>query len=229
MFRLISIVGLLGTVGGIALYHLVLRSRHISHEKERREVLRFGLLERCMHALALLSLVTLGFTGFASVIIFGSPLRGWLWLAHFVAAPVFAVSVAVIALIWAEDGRFEGHDWKWLRHLGGYIWKKEGLPAGRFNAGQKAYFWFVGLASIVVILSGVGRLYPVFGAVGQEIVYEVHRYSALVLVVAVIKHLYLGTLANPGTLWAMITGHVGPNWSKHHHPVWWERIQEGGK
>jgi len=229
MFRLISIIAFLCTVIGLGLYHVILRSRHISHEKEPLDVPRFSLLERCVHAVAILSLITLGFTGFVSVVVFGSPLRGWLWLAHFMAAPLFAIALAIIALIWEEDGRFEDHDWKWARHLGGYLWKRHDLPAARFNAGQKAYFWFVGLCSILVILSGVERLYPIFGSAGQAVVFDIHRYSALVLVLAVITHFYLGTLANPGTLWAMISGDVGSNWAKRHHPIWWERMTKGGK
>ena len=131
-------------------------------------------------------------------------------------------------MIWAEDGRFEEHDWKWASHLGGYLWKRHDLPAGRFNAGQKAYFWFVGLCSILLVLSGVGRVCPVFGEAGQAVVFDIHRYSALALVLAVIAHFYLGTLANPGTFWAMISGRVGPGWARRHHPIWWDRMTKGG-
>jgi formate dehydrogenase subunit gamma len=229
MFRTVSIVAFVCMVAALGVYHVVLRVRHISHEKEPREVHRFGLFERCVHALAILSLIILAVTGFVSVILYGGPMRGGLWLTHFAVAPVFALAVAVIGLIWLEDGRFEEHDWQWVRHLGGYIWKRHDLPADRFNAGQKAYFWFVGLCSILVVLSGVGRMCPIFGAAGQAAVLGVHRYTGLALVLAVMAHFYLGTLANPGTLWAMITGHVGSSWAKRHHPLWWERISRGGK
>jgi formate dehydrogenase subunit gamma len=229
MFRTISVIAFLATVAGIGLYHAILRSRHIVHVKEGRGVHRFSLFERCLHAAAMLSLTALAFTGFVSIIIFGSHLRGWLWLVHYATGPVFAVAIALIALVWAEDVHFEYHDWKWISYLGGYLWKMEELPAGRFNAGQKAYLWSVSLLSILVVVSGVGRMFPVLGPEGQEIILEAHRYSGLILVLAVIGHLYLGTLANPGTLWAMISGYVGSHWAKHHHPLWWERIHKGGK
>jgi len=227
-FRLVSAIGLGGTVAALALYHLVLRRRRADRYEDKRNVRRFSFLERLAHLVAIISLLTLSVTGFAAALN-GKSLDGTLWLVHFAVAPVFAVAVAVIAMIWAKDGHLELYDLKWLIHLGGYLWKKDGLPAGRFNAGQKKFFWFVAVFGILLILSGLGRMYPVFGETGQEILYQVHRYAALLLVMGVVAHLYLGTLANPGTLWAMISGYVSSEWAAHHHPNWWETVDKGDK
>ncbi|NOZ23016.1 MAG: formate dehydrogenase subunit gamma [Planctomycetes bacterium] len=226
-YRIASVAGLAGIVVLLVVYHLLIRRRHISKEKDPRDVRRFTLLERLIHIIAALSMLTLAVTGFIAVFA-GSPLRGQLWLVHYAVAPVFAVAVAIITMIWAKDGCFELYDLRWFLHLGGYLWKKEDLPAGRINAGQKKFFWIMGVLSMALILSGIGRVFPVFDATGQEILYQVHRYCALLLVMAVIAHVYLGTFANPGTIWAMISGTVSSSWAKHHHPNWWESI-EGGK
>lgn len=226
MFRMISIIAFAGTVAAIVLYHRIIRARHIVHEKEPREVYRFSLGERFFHAAAVLSLLTLAVTGFLAVCL-GGPLRGWLWVIHVTAAPVFSVAVCIVAMVWAEDCRLERGDWRWVVHLGGYLWRKDDLPAGRFNAGQKGFFWFVAAMALVVILSGVGRMYPILGEPYQEILYQVHRYAALAVVLGIIAHFYLGTFANPGTFWAMVTGYVGPKWAKHHHPLWWDGAADG--
>jgi formate dehydrogenase subunit gamma len=42
----------------------------------------------------------------------------------------------------------------------------------------------------------------------------------------VISHIYLATLANPGTLQVMISGKVGKTWARHHHPLWWQELQD---
>ncbi|MEW6358379.1 MAG: formate dehydrogenase subunit gamma [Planctomycetota bacterium] len=227
MYRFVSVVGIAGVAALLIVYHVILRRRRISKETDPRNIRRFSILERLVHLIAVLSLLTLAATGFAAVFA-GGPLRGTLWLVHYLVAPVFAAAVTIIALIWAKDGRFELYDLRWLIHLGGYLWKKDGLPAGRFNAGQKKFLWFVAVFSMAVILSGIGRMFPVLGATGQEVLYQVHRYAALLLVMGVIAHFYLGAFANPGTIWAMITGYVSSHWAKHHHPNWWEGI-EGGK
>ena len=70
---------------------------------------------------------------------------------------------------------------------------------------------------------------PVAEVRGQRVLYDAHRWSALLLVLGSVVHLYLGTLANPGTLLAMITGRVSADWAKHHHPIWWQHIKPSQK
>lgn len=47
-----------------------------------------------------------------------------------------------------------------------------------------ALFWLVLLSSVVVILSGVLPMTPLFGTVGQHIEHLTHRYPAIVLALA---------------------------------------------
>jgi len=108
--------------------------------------------------------------------------------------------------------------------MGGYLGRPDDLPAGMFNAGQKAFFWVVALLGVVTVCSGLARMAPVFGPGAQAIVLIVHRYAALLLAMSIIVHLYLGTLANPGTFRAMLRGMVGRAWVLHHHPVWGRRL-----
>ena len=62
-----------------------------------------------------------------------------------------------------------------------------------FTMGQ-ALFWVILLCGLVVMLSGVVPMTPVFGTRGQHLLYLTHRYSAIVLTIAVILHIpaYLG-------------------------------------
>jgi cytochrome b subunit of formate dehydrogenase len=84
----------------------------------------------------------------------------------------------------------------------------------------------VGLLGLAALLSGLGRVMPVLDPFGQEILYYVHRTAALLLVMAALAHLYLGTFANPGTLGAMLLGRVTPEWAEKHHPDWWREINK---
>jgi formate dehydrogenase subunit gamma len=68
-----------------------------------------------------------------------------------------------------------------------------------------------------------------FDAGVQEFFYQAHRYSALLFVMGGIVHLYLGTICNPGTFGAMLTGKVTPEWAAGHHPLWWEKVRVGIK
>jgi hypothetical protein len=49
--------------------------------------------------------------------------------------------------------------------------------------------WVVLLAGLVVTLSGVLPMTPLFGGEGQHFLYLTHRYSAMVLTAAVLLHL----------------------------------------
>jgi cytochrome b subunit of formate dehydrogenase len=61
---------------------------------------------------------------------------------------------------------------------------------------------------------------PVLGTASQHLMYQVHRWSTLVLVVATIWHAYATTLAKPGALGALVSGYVTEGWVKRFHPLW---------
>ncbi|MBM4081558.1 MAG: formate dehydrogenase subunit gamma [Planctomycetes bacterium] len=221
MFQTICVACLGGTVAVLVLYHLLLKRKCEAAKGEKRDVHRFTVLERLTHAALALSFLTLALTGFGAACA-GKSLSSWPWLLHWAAAPVFAAAVALVALVWTQDAVFEPHDWKWMLHLGGNVWRKDGLLASRFNAGQKLFLWLLSLFCLLLVLSGVTLMCPVFDASGQRWVLRVHRYSALLLTMQFLAHVYLGILAHPGTLWGMITGYVTPSWARQHHPVWWD-------
>lgn len=222
MFRLITLIGLAATLVAIV-GHLVIFGPKRVEKKGARSVKRFGVLEILVHALTVASFLVLVGTGLWAVYN-SDPLRGQLWLLHVAVGPLFLIGLAVLILAWARDCEFEPCDWEWAKKFGGYLWGDKHAPANRFNAGQKAYFWAVGALGFVTLLTGLGRAVPVLGETGQLALLWVHRFGALAFVMAGLAHLYLGTLANPGTLTAMITGKVTPQWARNHHPLW---VSEG--
>ncbi len=230
-FQLIALVGIVGTVGIIALHYIIFGPHRLDVDKaqaKRADVRRFSIIERLIHITNLLSFITLGVTGMIAAIGYGSRLTGWLWVIHAFAAPVFALGLTCIIVMWARDACFATYDREWMKYVGGYLGfgKNRRLPADRFNAGQKALLWIIAALGLAALLSGIGRMFPVFGPVGHELLYQVHRYSALLLIMAVLGHAYLGTFANPGTVRAMILGRVSPAWAEHHHSVWWESLNK---
>lgn len=228
-FQYIAAAGLLATVGAIGFHYVVFGAHRLGGPKMKTDFRRFSIWERLIHAAVLVSFVTLGVTGMTAAIGYGSRITGWLWIIHAFAAPVFLVALTGVVAMWARDGRFAAYDFKWMLFVGGYlgIGKNKGLKAGRFNAGQKAYLWIVAVLGVAVILSGIGRMFPILTQVEQGWLYQIHRYATLLASMAVIGHAYLGTLANPGTIQVTVTGRVTEEWAKHHHPVWWEEVNKG--
>jgi len=180
-------------------------------------VLRFSRLERLAHLALLVSFAVLALTGFS--LASGAEETGGLANSalHAAGACVFVLATAVALARWLRDMLFSRLDSGWLRTMGGCLGYKGDVPAGRFNAGQKIFFWFVCL--LVVALACTGwtmkcggpkRLLP--------LAYTLHNLCACLMVLAVLAHLYLGTLANPGTLRSMFEGRVTRSWLRHHHP-----------
>lgn len=107
-------------------------------------------------------------TGVGTFMLGHPPMTHWVLMAHVAVAPLFALGLAALALTWSGLGR--GAD------------SPLSLPA-------KMLLWLVLLAGLVVTLSGVVPMTPLFGTEGQHLLYLTHRYSAIVLTVAVLLHL----------------------------------------
>ena len=211
-----------------AAHYLIRGPKSREPARQPRTVRRASVFERVVHAGASLSFLVLAGSGFGSALVRGE-LSGWaLWL-HMLAAPVFAVSLTALAVRWAERARFAGHDWRWIRRGGGYFGGEPEGPAGRFDGGQKLFFWATLLLGFTALGSIMLSMTEWFGQAAQETLYALHRYSALLLLAAVIVHGYITLLAKPGTWRAMLSGRVSSAWARRHHGLWWQRIKKEGE
>ncbi|MCP4644577.1 MAG: formate dehydrogenase subunit gamma [bacterium] len=222
MFRTIFMVATLGTVAACLAHLVVFRPRWVSIDKTKPRIHRFSVWERLIHLVTLVGFLVLAVTGFMASVGNEERLSGLLWVVHGWAAPVFTLGIVAMVVTWASDGRFAPHDLEWAKRFGGYLGGSQDVPAGRLNAGQKGFFWVAGVLGVISMATGVLLVAPGFGAKGQTMVLIAHRYGTLAFVVLGIVHAYLATLANPGTLWSILTGYVANDWAKHHHPLWWE-------
>lgn len=219
-FRVVTDIGIILVLLAIIGHYAIFGPHFPGLGRDRKDIKLFSLWERFIHAITLLSFFTLAVTGFAAVIWFKSRLSGWLLYVHLVAAPIFAIGLITVALRWAEDCRFVRSDWEWAKVFGGYLGHKGDIPADKFNGGQKGFFWAILAFGILCMLSGAGRMLPVVFSDYQDVLYLVHRYSSLLLVICVMAHIYLGTIANPGTWQILVTGKVSSRWAYLHHPQW---------
>jgi cytochrome b subunit of formate dehydrogenase len=150
-----------------------------------------GILRKLVFLLALLCFVVLVVTGFYPVLIWGEHLTGWLLMIHATFAPVFAVCLAILAVMWADRCRFDKTDCPVLQRLIHGETATQEPAAGGCHAAQKVCFWLIVLLSLPLILSIVLSMFKLFGAEGQKFLLEVHRYSALFFALAAFVYLYL--------------------------------------
>jgi cytochrome b subunit of formate dehydrogenase len=147
-----------------------------------------GRLKKLAYLVAGICFLALFLTGFGPRILWGAPLAGWALMIHATFAPVFAVCVAFLAASWAWQCCFSSADWNWVVRLFTFRWK--GLLADS-DLGWKLTFWAMIILFLPVSLSIVSSMFPIFGTHGQEVLFQIHRFGALVLSLVALIHIYL--------------------------------------
>jgi formate dehydrogenase subunit gamma len=213
------------------------------HDKPTgRMIERFTPAERWAHWVMGISFVVLGISGL--IILFGKhvllPVIGYTlfaWLTalaknlHNFVAPLFAVSLVVFILIFIKDNLPKLHDFTWFAKAPGFFAGKH-VPSGRFNGGEKAWFWGgVVVLSIALVVSGAVLLFPNFDQVRatMQLASIVHMIAAVLVIAAAIGHIYMGTVGVDGAYQAMRSGYVDEVWAREHHEYWYNEIKGGAK
>lgn len=161
------------------------------------------------------------------VAIFGSANAMKVW--HNYAGIVFSISLFLTIFNYLPVSlKFGADDIGWIMKAGGYFSKKATVPPQDvINAGQKLYYLFILFAGIAIAASGFFIwLRPQVADIRKWILLShlVHNIAFDLFMIAVPLHIYLGTLANPGTLRIMISGTVPVEWAKKRHAKWVQRM-----
>ena len=190
-------------------HFVLIGPKSFSHAKGK--VLFFGAVTRFIHWVVAFSFTVLVITGL--MVVFAKALGGGAMVLqarhfHVAAALVFSIFAVPMFLIWIKDMLPAPYDIEWLLMIGGYLSKeKRPIPAGKFNAGQKTWFWLATLGGAVMAWTG-WYIYGL-GATTRELRLYVliHGYLAAVLVGFFIIHLYMSLFAIKGALGSMLTGY----------------------
>ena len=160
-------------------------SRRVKREGEAGGL---GYVRRIVTITTGVLVLVLAVTGFLPVLFFGGHLSGSLLVIHVTAAPVFALALSALALLWAHRLRFDGTDWRTVE--GAARWQFPPRDAlVRFAV--KAGFWTLLLLSLPLMLTVILGLFPLFGTDGEALLIRLHGYSALLLMTAALLEVYL--------------------------------------
>ena len=192
---------------------------------------RFTFFERIIHWVVGVTFVLLLATGLA----FAYPSLFWMTtllgggpaarVLHPWVGVLFGAGMVVMIAIWISDMFLDEQDRRWLGAVKHYATRNTDSvpPAGKYNAGQKMFFWFQAVLAIIFVVSGVFLWFPMaFGSTLLQWMRLGHYVATLGGGLLLVVHVYLGTVAYPGTARAMIDGTVTVRWARHHHPRWHE-------
>jgi formate dehydrogenase subunit gamma len=207
------------------------RGRSVENVVVGDEIVRHTLGSRVVHWLVASTFVFCVLTGLPV----WSPVFGWMatlvgglsvarWL-HAWLGIAFAAASLIMFVQWISDMRFDAHDksfrvLEYLKFSGA-----EDPEVGKYNAGQKLFFWAALLGALGLLLSGIVLWFPM--SFGQELrvtAIILHDVTFIAFFVAVVGHIYLGTAAEPGTFRSMTRGTVTKAWARLHHPRWYREV-----
>jgi len=218
-----------------------------------KAVERFGhwLLAGSFIALGITGLITLMGRSFLIPVMgpdaFATLAAGSKWVHNNVAWS-FMLGLVMTFVMWVAHNIPNKLDWQWLK-AGGGIFTKGHPSAKKFNAGQKIIFWTVMILGASVSLSGLSLLFPfqmpmfadtfavinsVLGtsfptdlAPHEEMQYANiwHSIVAFVMMIAIIAHIYIGSVGMEGAFDAMGNGQVDLEWARQHHDLWVAEVE----
>ena len=228
----------------IAFYYYSKGALKLHGKPTGRKIDRFTTWDRILHWTIAISFVILAVSGV--IMLFGRyvvlPAVGYTlfsWLAalsknlHNFVGPVFAVCVILMFIAFVKDNLPRAYDWLWVRKFGGMFGSREHVPSGRFNAGEKVWFWLgVTVCGIVVSVTGFILDFPNFeqGRGTMQLVNVIHASVAVLFIAMGLGHIYMGTIGVEGAYDAMrYDGQVDEQWAKEHHEYWYDEVKHLGR
>jgi len=204
-----------------------------------RLIRRFSTVDQVVHWSVAISFCILGASGL--IMLFGKhvllPIIGYTlfaWLTslgknlHNFIAPFFIVSVIAMVVLYARHNLPKLYDLDFLLRAWDVMARGKHVPSGKFNGGEKVWFWGgVVVLSVIVSWSGVILLFPNFDqtrAMMQD-AWIVHATAALLYIAISFGHMYLGTIGLEGSYQAMRSGYVDETWAKEHHEYWFQEVK----
>lgn len=228
-------IAVLGMLAILVIFYMSKGRIAIEAGPAGRTIKRFNGFERAAHWMTASSFVVLGLSGLN--LTFGRflllPIIGpeaftavslWGKIAHNYLAFPFTLGIVLLFLVWVKDNIPNARDIAWFKAGGGLL--GHGHPeAARFNGGQKMVFWITVLGGALVSISGYILIFPfvMTDIAGMQLAHIVHGVLSVLMVAAMIAHIYIGSVGMEGAFDAMGSGEVDLNWAKEHHSLWVEQ------
>ena len=205
-------------------------------DRNEESILRYSLAERVNHWIGALCYIYLLITGLA----FWSPYLYWLAaivgggpsarFLHPWFGLIFTASVLWSFKEWHRDMQMDDSDRAWAKAMPYYIRNEDDKlpPVGRFNYGQKLFFWGIFYSVILLLLSGLVLWYtdaiPWNFRFLRYAAVLIHASVALMTIGLFLVHVYMSAILEEGSLGSMIHGYVTRAWAWTFHRTWYYQV-----
>jgi formate dehydrogenase subunit gamma len=206
-------------------------------DRNQELIPRYSLAERVNHWLGAITYVYLLMTGLA----FWSPYLFWMAVVvgggstarfwHPWVGLVFTASLFWEFVQWRRDMQIDDDDRAWGKAIPEYIKNEDDKlpPAGRFNYGQKLFFWGMFYGVILLLITGVFLWYTESLAWSMRFLRYaailIHASVALITIGLFMIHVYMSALLEEGSFGSMIHGTVTRAWARTFHRTWYQQVE----
>jgi formate dehydrogenase subunit gamma len=203
-----------------------------AHDHQPRVIVRHTFGVRLVHWWTALMMTYLVLSGFA----LGYPRMAWILnilgggqtvrFLHPWVGVGFVAGLATMTVMWWRPMIFQAVDRTWFRRIGTYV--RTGhtdVDNDEYNGGQKAYFWFAIVSGLLLLITGIPLWLPNLLPREWNLAGRLAHHAFFLLTIGfLLVHVYLSTVAFPGTFRSMTSGTVERAWAAFHHPRWFRRI-----
>lgn len=213
-------------------------------DEEGGKVYAFSVFMRIVHLIAAVSWTVLIPTGV--IMMWGESFGGGFFVRlmknlHGIATILFAISIVPMFVAWFYRMLPRLYDIKWMLIVGGYLSKKKRpIYAGKYNAGQKIWFWVAMLGGAIMIVTGAemylldvttpGASY--FGLTQIEVLRLcalTHNILGIGVAMFFLVHIYMAVFAIKGSIHSIITGYKPEEEVYILHHYWYQELLKKGK
>lgn len=236
----IALVSIICVLSAFALHYMVIGPKQFSHQGKK--VFAFSLFERIFHFVAALSWVILVPTGL--IMMFGAVFEGGVFVRvcknlHGFATILFILAIFPMLFCWIKRMLPASYDIKWMLIVGGYLSKdKKPVPAGKFNFGQKSWYYIAVFGGFLMILTGAFMYLLDFNSTGIQgllgltqiellrLCAIIHNFLGIICAIFFSVHIYMAVFAIKGSIHSMITGYKEEEEVYILHSYWYKELSK---
>lgn len=191
----------------------------------------YSKIDVCLHWCTAVPMIILIITGFIIICtkLLGYNIGGeWFRLVrkvHMLAAIVCAPFMLIMMLKWLKYALPKLYDISWFLILGGYLSKdKKIIKAGKFNAGQKMWFYIALVGGLVLAFSGY-NIYFLEGNINYlRFLIILHSVLGIVVTGFLAVHIYMSVFVVHG-MGTMIDGKMPEEEVKYMHNEYYKELK----
>ena len=234
----IALITLICVLSAFALHYMVVGPKQFSHKGNK--IYAFSLFERGFHFIAAVSWVILVPTGL--IMMFGSVFGGGVFVRvcknlHAFATLLFIIAIFPMLFCWLRRMLPAKYDIGWMLIVGGYLSKvKRPVPAGKFNFGQKAWYYIAVFGGFLMILTGGFMYFLDFNSAAIQSLFGlrqiellrlcaiIHNFLGILCATFFCVHIYMAVFAIKGSIHSMITGYKEEEEVYILHSYWYKEL-----